>query len=164
MWAGERSAVYTTERTRFAPGLASRPAPGRPQPSSTTLMPSQLLPRPWLATRAAVLRALVVVLAAPLAACGQRAVEVGTGATPAPVATTFEFTNTLAQAVNVYLRGPDGAEVFLRQVGGRSTETVPVRGVTEGAVVQLRIAPVDGAANIVRNNVVVGRGTPVRVP
>jgi hypothetical protein len=80
------------------------------------------------------------------------------------VATTFEFTNNLPQAVNVYLRGPDGAEVFLRQVTGRSTETVPVRGVAEGAAVQLRIAPVDGAANIVRSNVVVGRGTPVRVP
>jgi hypothetical protein len=137
-------------------------------------MPRPSSPRPpFGAPRApgrTVVRAFVRAAAAAVAAvsltsaCGPRAVEVGTGAAPAPVATTFEFTNNLPQAVNVYLRGPDGAEVFLRQVTGRSTETVPVRGVAEGAAVQLRIAPVDGAANIVRSNVVVGRGTPVRVP
>jgi hypothetical protein len=47
--------------------------------------------------------------------------------------------------------------VFLRQVPARTTESVPVRGVREGASVQLRIAPVNGAQNITRDNVVVGR-------
>lgn len=99
------------------------------------------------------------------AACGGRKVVVGSGpAADAPAATSLAFTNNLAQTVNVYLRGPDGAEVFLRQVAGRTTETVPVRGVREGTSVQLRIAPVNGASNILRDNVVVGRETPVRVP
>jgi hypothetical protein len=97
-----------------------------------------------------------------VAACGGRKVVVGTGT--AASAASLEFTNDMAQAVNVYLRGPDGAEVFLRQVPARTTESVPVRGVREGASVQLRIAPVNGAQNIVRENVVVGRSTTVRVP
>jgi hypothetical protein len=36
--------------------------------------------------------------------------------------------------------------------------------VREGATVQLRIAPVNGAASITRDNVVVGPGAAVRVP
>jgi hypothetical protein len=112
-------------------------------------------------------RRLVLLLLAPAAlaapACAGRRVEVGTGAEPAP-ATSLEFTNNLAQAVNVYLRAGTGSEVFVRQVPGRSTETVPVRGVRDGTSVQLRIAPVDGAPAFTRDNVVVGRGTPVRVP
>ena len=66
--------------------------------------------------------------------------------------------------MNVYLRGPDGSEVFLRQVPGRTAEVIPVRNVREGTSVQLRVAPVNGAANITRDNVVLGRSTPVRVP
>jgi hypothetical protein len=108
--------------------------------------------------------ALAACAAASAAACGGRQVEVGSGNAPAPAPTTLQFTNNLPQAVNVYLRGPDGAEVFLRQVAGRSTEAVPVRGVREGTAVQLRVAPVDGARNITRDNVVLGRGTPVQVP
>jgi hypothetical protein len=96
--------------------------------------------------------------------CGPRQVVVGTGAAATAAAPSFEFTNNLAQGVNVYLRGPDGAEVFLRQVAGRTTESVAVRGVREGTAVRLRVAPVDGAPNIVRENVIVGPGTTVRVP
>ncbi len=119
---------------------------------------------PGLRLRRAVAGALAACAAAPAAACGGRQVEVGTGSAPAPAATSLQFTNNLPQGVNIYLRGPDGAEVFLRQVAGRSTETVPVRGVREGTAVQLRVAPVDGARNITRDNVVLGQGTPVRVP
>lgn len=97
------------------------------------------------------------------AACAGRQVEVSTGAEAAP-ATSLEFTNNLPQAVNLYLRAGTGSEVFVRQVAGRSTETVPVRGVREGGSVQLRIAPVDGSRAYTRDNVVVGRGTAVRVP
>lgn len=111
-------------------------------------------------------RAFAACAAAPLlaaGACGGRQVVVGSGPAQAPT-TSLEFTNNLPQAVNVYLRGPDGAEVFLRQVPASTTEVVPVRGVREGTAVQLRVAPVNGAANIVRDNVTVGRSTPVRVP
>lgn len=116
--------------------------------------------------RALAVRAVGAMLVAGplLGACAQRKVVVGTGGAATTSATSLQFTNNLAQTVNVYLRGPDGNEVFLRQVAARSTEVVPVRGVREGASVQLRIAPVDGAANITRENVVLGRETPVRVP
>jgi hypothetical protein len=110
---------------------------------------------------------MVLLLWAPVGvaapACAGRQVEVGTGAEPAP-ATSLEFTNNLPQAVNVYLRAGTGSEVFVRQVPGRTTETVAVRGVRDGVSVQLRIAPVDGGQGYTRENVVVGRGTPVRVP
>jgi hypothetical protein len=107
--------------------------------------------------------ALAACLAALLPACGPRAVVVSSGPEQAP-ATALQFTNNLPQAVNVYLRGPDGAEVFLSQVPARATETVPVRNVREGTTVSLRVTPVDGAANIRRDNVVLERATPVRVP
>ena len=120
---------------------------------------------PGAVRRSVLARALACCASASaLAACGGRQVVVGTGTAAGATAASLEFTNNLAQTVNVYLRGPDGAEVFLRQVPGRTTEVVAVRAVREGTSVQLRIAPVDGAANIIRDNVVVGRSTPVRVP
>lgn len=117
--------------------------------------------------RRLVARAFALLVVGPAAgvasACAARQVEVGTGAEPA-AATSLEFTNNLPQAVNVYLRAGTGSEIFVRQVPGRSTETVPVRGVPDGATVQLRIAPVDGSPAYTREHVVVGRGTAVRVP
>lgn len=106
---------------------------------------------------------LVAPAAVAASACAARQVEVGTGAEPVAAA-SLQFTNNLSQAVNVYLRSGTGSEVFVRQVPGRSTETVPVRGVRDGASVQLRIAPVDGSQAYTRENVVVGQGTAVRVP
>lgn len=112
-------------------------------------------------------RALALWLIAPAAvaasACAARQVEVSTGAEPASAA-SLEFTNNLPRAVNIYMRAGTGSEVFLRQVAGRTTETVPVRGVRDGASILLRIAPVDGSQAYTRENVVVGRGTAVRVP
>ena len=118
-------------------------------------------------SRRAVARALVFLLAAPLGlaagACAGRTVEVGTGGELAPAA-SVELTNNLTQAVNVYVRSGSGSEVFVRQVNGRSTERVAVRGVREGATVSLRIAPIDGAQNYTRENVTVGQGSRVSVP
>ena len=118
-------------------------------------------------SRRAAGRALGLLLAAPAAlaaaACAGRTVEVGTGGESAP-ATSIELTNNLPQAVNVYLRSGTGSEVFVRQVAGRSTERLPVRGVREGGSVSLRIAPTDGAQNYTRENVTVGQGTRVTVP
>lgn len=116
------------------------------------------------AVRAATCGLAVAALAPWAGACGARAVEVSTGAEPAAAPLSLDFANNLAQAVNVYVRIPGGSETFLRQVPARSTEQVTVRGVREGASVQLRIAPVDGSQGYVRDNVVIGRATPVRVP
>ena len=108
---------------------------------------------------------LALTAAAPAfgAACAARTVEVGTGAELAP-ARSIEFVNNLAQAVNVYVRAGTGSEVFVRQVPARSTERLPIRAVRDGATVSLRVAPVDGAANITRSDVRVSPGTTVRVP
>jgi hypothetical protein len=125
-----------------------------------------VVPARRLARRAAG-RALALLALAPLAAaagaCAARTVQVGTGAELAP-AQSIEFTNNFAQAVNVYLRAGTGSEVFVRQVPGRSTERLPIRGLRDGATVSLRVAPVDGAANVTRNDVRVAPGTAVRVP
>jgi len=152
----------------FAGATGATPTGATPTGATPTgATPTQVAPTgaAWWRRRL-VARALVACAAAPLlvaGACGGRQVVVGSGPEQAPT-TSLAFTNNLPQAVNVYLRGPDGAEVFLRQVPGSSTEVVPVRGVREGTSVQLRVAPVNGATNIVRDNVVVARETPVRVP
>lgn len=116
---------------------------------------------------AAVRRATLLALAAaaPIAgtACAGRTVEVGTGA-ELPPAQSIEFTNNFAQAVNVYVRTGTGSEVFVRQVAGRSSERLPIRGVRDGATVSLRVAPVNGAPNVTRNDVRVTPGTAIRVP
>jgi hypothetical protein len=109
------------------------------------------------------LAAALCLAGGPLAACGPRAVQVTTGEAPA-AESSIDFTNNLAQAVNVYARVSSGSEIFLRQVAGRTTESIAVRGVAAGTSVTLRAAPVDGSANYSRENVVLGRGVAWRVP
>lgn len=113
-----------------------------------------------LLARTALIAALAV--AAPTA-CGPRQVEVSTGESRAPES-SIEFTNNLAQAVNVYVRVPSGAEQFLRQVAARTSESIPVRGIAAGTAVTLRAAPVDGSVSYSQENVVLGRGVAWRVP
>lgn len=119
--------------------------------------PRRRLPR---LARIALLAALAAT--APVA-CGPRQVEVSTGEARAPES-SIEFTNNLAQAVNVYVRVPSGAEQFLRQVGARTSESIPVRGIAAGTAVTLRAAPVDGSVSYSQENVVLGRGVAWRVP
>jgi hypothetical protein len=110
------------------------------------------------------LLALVAVVAlAGLPACSPRQVQVSTGEARAPES-SIEFTNNLSQAVNVYVRVASGAELFLRQVAARSTESIPVRGIAAGTTVTLRAAPVDGSVSYAQENVILGRGVAWRVP
>ncbi|MDF1502990.1 hypothetical protein [Roseisolibacter sp. H3M3-2] len=113
--------------------------------------------RPTLVAVAAAL------LAVALPGCGPRAVEVSTGESR-PAESSIDFTNNLSQAVNVYVRPASGSEVFLRQVGARSTESIPVRGISAGSSVTLRAAPVDGSTSYSREGVTLGRGVAWRVP
>lgn len=103
-------------------------------------------------------------LAVALPACGPRQVQVSTGAETGAAASSIEFTNTLGQAVNLYVRVPSGSELFLRQVPANTTQTVPVRGVSAGSSVTLRAAPVDGSVSYTRENVTLGQGVTWRVP
>jgi hypothetical protein len=114
--------------------------------------------------RSAPLTAALVALLAAATACGPRQVAVRTGEAPA-AESTIEFTNSLTTAVNVYVRPNTGAgEIFLRQVGAQTTETIPVRGVAPGTSVRLRATPVSGNPNYEQENVVLGRGFVWKVP
>lgn len=90
--------------------------------------------------RFAMLWALLV-----LGACTGRQVEVVTNPTPesSEAAVSLRVVSTLDQPVNVYVV-MGGNEMFVRQVGSRSTETAAVRGVPAGSIVTLRARPVDG--------------------
>jgi hypothetical protein len=115
-------------------------------------------------TRRVLTAMTLTMLAAPLAGCA-RQVEVRTGESPSAGGMAIEFTNGLAQAVNVYVRpNTGGGEVFVRQVPGRSTESIPVRGIASGTAVTLRAAPVDGTVSYTRENVVLAPGYTWRVP
>ena len=94
-----------------------------------------------------------VLVAATLAACGPRQVEVTTGAQPEVAETGVRITNNLSQGVNVYVVS-GGTDMFLRQVGANSTETLPVRGVASGSTVTLRATTVDGSRTYTKDNVV----------
>ena len=113
--------------------------------------------------RLPLLALVALVAAAGLPACGPRQVQVSTGEARAPES-SIEFTNNLAQAVNVYVRVSSGAELFLRQVAARTSESIPVRGIAAGTAVTLRAAPVDGSVSYSQENVVLGRGVAWRVP
>lgn len=107
--------------------------------------------------------AAVAIGAVTLTACS-RQVEVRTGESPS-VATSLAFTNNLAQAVNLYVRpNSGGGEIFVRQIAGKTTENVAVRGVSAGTSVTLRAAPVDGSVNYTRENVTLGGGATWSVP
>ena len=94
-----------------------------------------------------------VLVAAALAACGPRQVEVTTGAQPEVAETGVRVTNNLSQGVNVYVVS-GGTDMFLRQVAANSTETLPVRGVASGSTVTLRATTVDGSRTYTKDNVV----------
>lgn len=113
--------------------------------------------------RLSLLALLAALMAVAPAACGPRQVQVSTGEAREPES-SIEFTNNLAQAVNVYVRVSTGAELFLRQVAARTSESIPVRGIAAGTAVTLRAAPIDGSVSYSQENVVLGRGVAWRVP
>lgn len=77
-------------------------------------------------------------LATSVAACGPRQVEVGSA--PASVAqVAVNVTNNLSEPVNVYAR-VNGEDMFLGQVGGGSSMSLPVKGISTGTSVELRAA------------------------
>ena len=93
-------------------------------------------------------------------ACTGRQIEVETGpesSAQSSTAPTIRVTNTLAQAVNVYVV-TGGAEVFVLQVPARATADGPVRGVNSGTTVTLRARQVDGRSVYERADVALGGG------
>jgi hypothetical protein len=84
-------------------------------------------------------------------ACSPRQVDVRTApVTQAQV--SVQVNNTLAEAVNVYVRSA-GTDTFLKQVGAKSSATIPVQGFASGATVTLRAVTLDGVHTYSRDNV-----------
>jgi hypothetical protein len=108
-------------------------------------------------------RALIgaVVVAVATAACGPRNVEVRSAPTRSEV--HVRVTNTLGQAVNVYVLSGDN-EIFLRQVPANSEARLPVSGVSSGATVRLRAVTLDGSRTYTSDSVVLQGTYPWRVP
>jgi hypothetical protein len=101
-----------------------------------------------------------VFLTAPVA-CGPRQVEVGTA--PARPETHVRVTNTLGQAVNVYVLSGDN-EIFLRQVPANAEARLAVPGVASGSTVRLRAVTIDGSRTYTSDSVVLQGTYPWRVP
>lgn len=97
------------------------------------------------------MRSLAVALLFAVAACGPRQVEVRTAADLPPEAALL-VQNGLPQAVNVYVVDGD-TELFLRQVPGRESVRLPVRGVPTGRRVTLRATTRDGSRTFSRRDV-----------
>jgi hypothetical protein len=99
------------------------------------------------------MKKLIVMLGLAVAAtaCGPRQVEVKTG--PQPVSeVTLKVTNNLSQAANIYVVN-GGSDIFLKQVGANSTETMNVPGISAGATVGLKATPIDGSRSYTHDNV-----------
>lgn len=95
--------------------------------------------------------ATVLILAAGGAACGPRQVEVRTAPTQS-AEVAIHFTNNLSQAVNVYVNTGSN-DLFVRQVAAKTSEHVPVPGVSVGARATLKAKPVSGSAGYERAGV-----------
>jgi hypothetical protein len=102
-----------------------------------------------------------VLLAVATAGCGPRTVDVRTA--PARSETTVRVTNSLGQAVNVYVLSGDN-EIFLRQVPANSEARLPVPGVASGSTVRLRAVTIDGSRTYTSDSVVLQGTYPWRVP
>lgn len=104
---------------------------------------------------AATLRVTTIALALALAtACGQRQVEVRTApSTSSTAEQSVQVTNSLTQAVNVYVTPSGSAELFLRQVPANSVERLPVQGVASGTTVVFKAVTVDGTRTYQSRNV-----------
>jgi hypothetical protein len=102
-----------------------------------------------------------VLIAVASTGCGGRQVEVGTS--PTRPETSVRVTNTLGQAVNVYVLSGDN-EIFLRQVAANAEARLPVPGVAAGSTVRLRAVTIDGSRTYTSDSVVLQGTYPWRVP
>jgi hypothetical protein len=102
-----------------------------------------------------------VLLAVAAAGCRGRQVDVRTA--PARAETNVRVTNTLGQAVNVYVLSGDN-EIFLRQVPANAEARLPVPGVPAGSTVRLRAVTIDGSRTYTSDSVVLQGTYPWRVP
>lgn len=104
----------------------------------------------------------VIALAAAVAGCSRK-VKVNTAPSPATTVTSFQVSNNLTQAVNVYVTS-GGADILAGQVGANSTMSLSVRGVQIGGTVSLKARTVDGTRTYTKDDVVFTSGLRWTVP
>jgi hypothetical protein len=100
---------------------------------------------------------LLVVSALSITACGQRQVEVNTGAQPQSDV-SIHLTNNTTRQVNVYVVH-GGQRIFVGQVSANSTQHLPVANVPSGSVVQLEASTVATTPDTYRRSDVTLSGT-----
>jgi hypothetical protein len=106
---------------------------------------------------------MAVFLMVTLGACASRSVNVGTAAPPAGGGATFNVSNTLQQAVNVYVT-TSGTDILAGQVPANSTRTLSVNTVASGATVSLKAITADGTRTYTRDNVTLASTLNWQVP
>lgn len=105
----------------------------------------------------ALFAALLVASTFSLTACGQRQVEVSTGAQPQSDV-SVHFTNNTSSLVNVYVVH-GGQRIFIGQVSGNSNQHLPVANVPSGSVVTLEASTVSSSPKTYSRNNVALSGT-----
>ena len=111
----------------------------------------------------ALFAALLFVSTLSIAACGQRQVEVSTGAQPVSDV-AIHLTNTGNSQVNVYVNH-GGQRIFVGQVSGNSTQLLPIANVPSGSVVTLEAVTVSSTSQrYTRDNVTLTGTYEWRVP
>lgn len=103
----------------------------------------------------------IALVSVGVSSCRSRPIEVRTA--PARAETHVRITNSLGQAVNVYVLSGDN-EIFLRQVPAGSEARLPVPGVAAGSTVRLRAVTIDGSRTYTSDSVVLQGTYPWRVP
>ena len=88
----------------------------------------------------ALFAALLFASTLSITACGQRQVEVSTGAQPQSEV-SIQLTNNTSSQLNAYVVH-GGQRIFIGQVSGNSTQLLPVAGVPSGSVVTLEASTV----------------------
>jgi hypothetical protein len=105
----------------------------------------------------ALFAALLVVSTLSITACGQRQVEVSTGAQPqSDVA--VEVTNNTNSQLNVYVVH-GGQRIFIGQVSSNATQRLAVANVPSGSVVRLEASTVSSSPRTYSRDAVALAGT-----
>ena len=104
---------------------------------------------------------LIYALLIGAAACAPKVEVRSPPAQPAQQA--IQLTNSLAQAVNVYVNY-NGNDQFIQQVKGNATLKLPVAGIPNGATVTLKAVTVDGTKTYSRQNVALNGTVNFSVP
>jgi|SRR5690606_21150573 hypothetical protein len=106
---------------------------------------------------------LLFVAATLTAGCAARQVEVSDGPSTAQQSVAISVTNSLAQAVNIYVM-QGSSETFVRQLPANSTQLVTIPGVGSGSTVTLRARTVDGTRTFTSDAMSLTSGQQWRVP